>query len=236
MRITLRDGSAAEDARLGRIYDPDERDRAYPMAAVAPAATARTWRYWWPSGWWGDQGATPQCVAYAWLHKIADGPRTTRRTPGVDEVPALEPRRLYCAAQKADRYAGDCDDPRYDGTTVRAGARVLRRAGMIRAYRWAWDADTVVRTLLEVGPVVVGTSWHAGMSTPGDDGWLRVTGGYQGGHAYVLNGVNVDRGVVRVKNSWGRDWGRDGHAWLAIDDLATLLDDHGEACLPEIAT
>lgn len=236
MTVTLRDGSTAEDPRLGRVYDPDERDLAYPMAAVVPAATPRTWRYWWASGWWGDQGLTPRCVAYAWLHKVADGPRTTLRTPGVDRVPALEPRELYCAAQEIDPWDGDCDDPRYDGTSVRAGAKVLQRAGVIQGYRWAWDADTVVRTLLEVGPVIVGSAWYEDMTRPGPGSRIRPTGAYQGGHAYVLNGVNVDRGVVRVKNSWGRAWGRRGYAWLGIDDLATLLTDRGEACLPEVAS
>lgn len=235
MTTTLRDGSTCEDPRLGRVYDPDERDRAYPMASVVPAATERTWRYHWADGWWGDQGQTPRCVAYAWLHKIADGPRTTRRTPHVTSTPAMGPRELYCAAQVLDPWRGDCTDPRYEGTSVRAGAKALVDAGVLTGYRWAWDADTVVRALLEVGPVVVGTVWPVGMMRPDERGFVHATGPSAGGHAYVLNGVNVDRGVVRVKNSWGRGWGRRGHAWLEIDDLATLLADRGEACLPEVA-
>ena len=219
---------------LGRHYADDERDQHYLMTTVAPPATARTWRYWWPSGWWGDQGQTPHCVAYSWLHKVADGPRTTRRTPSVDTTPAQDPVALYCAAQRLDPWTGNCDDPQYDGTSVRAGAKALHHAGMIDGYRWAWDIDTVTRAVLEVGPVVVGTTWTVGMFTPDEHGQIRPEGSSGGGHAYIVNGVNLSRGLFRLKNSWGRRWGRDGHAWISIDDLADLLADRGEACLPTL--
>lgn len=224
----------APDPRLGRLYLPDERDTAYPMSAVVPRTTARTWRYWWPSGWWGDQGASPRCVAYAWLHKVADGPRTTRRTPSVNQTPAMPPSDLYCAAQTRDPWDGDCTDPRYDGTSVRAGAKALTDAGIIDGYRWAWDIDTVTRALLETGPVIVGTTWTTGMFTPDQHGRIRPDGTDAGGHAYVLNGINTDTGWIRLKNSWGRTWAHNGYAWISIDDMADLLTNHGEACLPNL--
>ena len=229
------DTVAVEERGHGRLYLPDERDEQYPIRPMLSGAPPSGYRYWWPSGWWGDQGSRPWCVAYAWLHKVADGPRTTARTPGVDTTPAMDPSRLYCSSQEVDPWEGDCTNPRYDGTSVRAGAKVLQAAGMIDEYRWTWDATTVVRAILEVGPVVVGTSWWSGMTWPDEDGVLHPEGVRQGGHAYVLNGVNVDRGLVRCKNSWGRGWGRRGHAWLSVDDLGDLLADRGEACLPVLA-
>lgn len=222
----------AEDIRLGRLHLPDERDEEYPIRPMLAGAPDRTWRYWWANGWWGDQGPTPRCVAFAWLHKVADGPRTTRLTPSVDTTPAMDPRGLYCTAQTLDPWDGDCTRPLYDGTSVRAGAKALVAAGVIEGYRWAWDADTVVAALLALGPVVVGTTWTEGMSRPDERGVLHPTGRVQGGHAYVLNGVNTRTGMVRCKNSWGRSWGDAGAAWLSIDDLGDLLADRGEACLP----
>jgi hypothetical protein len=191
------------------------------MAAAVPTTTGRTWRYWNQGGWWGDQGARPWCVDYAWHHWTADGPvthgRGQRWTPG----------DVYRHAQLIDEWPGQD----YDGTSVRAGAKVLQHRGYITEYRWAWDADTVARALLEVGPVVVGTWWTTGMSEPDAEGIIHYTGSRQGGHAYLLNGVNVARGLARVKNSWGRQWSRNGTAWLPLDDLDRLVTDDGEACL-----
>lgn len=215
--------------RLGRNVVEDERDREFPMSAVAPrhTETERTWRYWWPSGWWGDQGQTPQCVAYAWLHWAEDGPVTRApRRPGAG--PLLDPAGVYRRAQEQDRWPGTS----YDGTSVRAGAKVLASEGVVEEYRWAWSAETALGALLERGPVVVGSWWHWDMFEPDPaDGVLDVDGGRAGGHAYLANGVNLDRGLVRIKNSWGRAWGRNGYAYLRIDDFARLLEEDGEACL-----
>lgn len=212
-------------ARLGRRHAPDDRDRAYPLRPMLAAPPPeRRWRYWWPNGWWGDQGDTPRCVSYAWLHWVEDGPVTH---PYDATVPSLPPRELYDRAQRRDEWPGT----NYDGTSVRAGAKVLRDEGLIESYRWAWDVETVVQALLTAGPVVVGTWWWTEMFQPDQDGFVQARGTREGGHAYVLNGVNLDRGVVRLKNSWGRWWGRRGHAWLTLDDLDTLISEQGEACL-----
>ena len=103
------------------------------------------------------------------------------------------------------------------------------------------DIEAVKLALLERGPVVAGLSWRQSLFTP------RIVGGRAvcsldgdtnivGGHAILLNGVALDeeiggvRGFIRFKNSWGRDWGDGGHAFISIDDLAQLLDD--QAFLP----
>ena len=101
---------------------------------------------------------------------------------------------------------------------------------MIGSYHWATNADQVVRALLEVGPVFVGTLWYAGMMKT-RNGYIRPTGRKLGGHAYELNGVNTKLDYFRVKNSWGRDWGVKGRAKIKIDDFDKLLKDDGEACL-----
>lgn len=205
---------------LGRIVVEDACDRRFLIQPrrVEP----RTYRYWWPSGWWGDQGMTPQCVAYSWLHWLEDGPVTQ---PDVQ----LHPPTIYREAQRLDQWEGE----NYDGTSIRAGAKALQKRGHIGTYRWAWDVETLVEALLYEGPVVVGTRWHWDMVFPDEDGLVTPTGPVIGGHAYVANGVNVQRGVIRFKNSWGRAWGRRGYFYMRIEDVEPLIDDHGEVCLAE---
>lgn len=38
-----------------------------------------------------------------------------------------------------------------------------------------------------------------------------------GGHAMVLVGYDDDRQAFRLQNSWGQNWGDQGHAWISYD-------------------
>jgi hypothetical protein len=228
---------------LGRVYFPDVEDRQYPMASVVAQPDqvdrlGRHYRYWWASGWWGDQGQKPWCVAYSWLHWLADGPVTCR-----GKQPLVVPRTLYCAAQVKDPWPGDCTNPKYDGAAVRSGAKVLSDLGFVSSYWWAWDVDTVARALLSTGPVVVGTTWFSRMNKVDRWGFLEVGGADEGGHAYILNGIYLDpalppaeaiaqrRGHVRMKNSWGRRWADRGNALISLENMHGLLTNRGEAVL-----
>lgn len=211
---------------LGRVHVPDERDKKFPMSAAIPmSAGDRTYRYWWANGWWGNQGAKPHCVAYSWMHWLEDGPTTHSKTRTAGTGPLFDTTKLYKEAQKIDQWPGE----NYDGTSVRAGAQMLRSWGVIQSFRWAWDAATVVRALLTTGPVVVGTWWHVDMFQPKLDketGKILITpsGGKAGGHAYMLNGVNTEKGLVRIKNSWGR----------CFDDQTEILTQGGWKLVSEV--
>jgi hypothetical protein len=89
----------------------------------------------------------------------------------------------------------------------------------------------VIQAVLELGPVVVGTDWYTDMYTPNENNFIRARGRRVGGHAYVLNGVNTYQGVFKMKNSWGLEWGDEGHAWLSFSDFRVLLKQDGEVCL-----
>ena len=213
------------DYGLGRVHIPDNRDLGFPMQAVVPDVPTRTFRYWWASAWWGNQGDSSRCVAFAWEHWVADGPVTrVWRKPSDDDLWAA-----YRWMQNNDEWPGA--EPDYEGTSIRAGAKYHQAQGRVSEYRWGWDLQTVVTAVLDVGPVVVGTNWYRRMFEPDDDGVLRIDGGVAGGHGYVVNGANTRTGFLRIKNSWGRDWGRNGHAYIAFEDFERLLDEDGDACL-----
>ena len=212
--------------KLGRIHVPDERDGNFLLRTLLPVkATERTFKYWWSNGWWGNQGNTPQCVAYSWTHWLAEGPITQNST--VNGSATIDVAKLYHDAQKVDTWAGE----NYDGTSVRAGAKILKDMGYISSYYWAWDIDTLINTLLTISPVVVGTEWKYDMFFPNEKGIISATGKSMGGHAYLLDGVNVKKKLIRIKNSWGRDWGNKGFAYISFDDMENLMSNYGEICL-----
>lgn len=206
---------------LGRLPAPDPRDHAFPFAALLPAAITRRSRYFW-SGWFGDQGSTSSCVGFSWTGWLTAGPVTQ-----ISRDWNSHALSTYSEAQRLDEWEGEA----YDGTSVRAGAKALQAQGFISEYRWAWTADEIVRAVLDVGPVVVGTVWTESMFTPNAKGVITPDGAVVGGHAYLIDGASLDRGLVRIKNSWGRGWGLAGRGYMTISHLAHLIDMDGEAAL-----
>jgi len=113
---------------------------------------------------------------------------------------------------------------------VRAGARVLRESGNLKEYRWAFNLEDTISWLYTTGPVVIGTWWYKDMFYPDKKGFIHPTGSNAGGHAYILQGVNLGEKKVRMVNSWGENWGQKGRAWISFDNLEKLISDQGEVC------
>lgn len=219
--------------RLGRLPTTDIRDREYPAHRLAVQRLGhltdddqdvlnRGWRYWWDEGWWGDQGNEPECVAYAMLHLLEDGPHTKDPTrPGAG--PIINPNRLYRGAQQNDEWPGE----QYDGTSARGACKWLKHQGVISSYSWYFTLEQLVDGLLLVGPSAFGTLWTSGMFYPDEDGFIRPTGSARGGHEVLANGVNMHEEKIRFKNSWGRHWGDGGQFWMRFDDVRFLLERAG---------
>jgi hypothetical protein len=179
-------------------------------------------KYWDSDGWWGNQRNLPHCVGYSWAHWVEDGPVGHDGTP-----PIISPVTIYNQAQKIDEWPGE----NYNGTSVRAGAKYLQSQNVIKSYYWAYDLNTLIKSVFELGPVVVGTYWYSGMFYPDSNGIIRVTGGIVGGHAYLINGVDKEKKLFRIKNSWGQTWGKQGHAFISFNDMSRLISMNGEVCL-----
>ena len=69
------------------------------------------------------------------------------------------------------------------------------------------------------------------MMRPDSNGLVSVGGSPMGGHAYILNGVDVNKRLYRIKNSWGHRWGINSHGFINIDDFDKILHSGAEACI-----
>ena len=209
---------------LGRVWLPDNDDFKYMMAPLLTEVPVKTHRYY-QTGDILNQLNTPHCVGYSWSQWLASAP-VMQGGP--------QPQTIYCEAQTHDPWEGDCSNPRYDGSTVRAGAKALQARGLIGTYVWAFTADTVANwLLLDKGPVVVGTNWYRSMSFPDKRTGIVLVDEHSpldGGHAYLCVGYNSKTRMFRFVNSWGESYGQSGRFWMHHDDLDLLLSKRGEAC------
>lgn len=211
---------------LGLIRRRDPRDDNYLLSAhfpgiagaepTAPSPPLPPRKYYQLKALF-DQGAHPHCVGYAWKHYLVCSPVITSMGPSADDI--------YYASQRIDGFPDS-----QPGTTVRAGAEVLRSLGYIEKYVWARNVDEVVNWLLSgKGPVVAGTDWWTGMADQRGQ-YAELTGTIEGGHAWMLIGWDAERDVGRIANSHGPLWGKNGRKWIRRNDLAALMASHGEVC------
>lgn len=221
---------------LGRHYSPDARDANFPMRALLPAKAFFGVKRWWDSGAWLDQGFTGTCVGHGWAHWYEDSP--------VNPAGTIDPFMIYREACKIDEWAANDDGDLDWGTSVRAGAEVLKSRGGISEYRWATAGlQDVIDAVGTKGPVVMGTNWYDSMFTPVSrkwpDGYYRRTltippgAVVEGGHCWVINAVETANRMFRMKNSWGQDWqgSANGRAFISFGNVQRLLNEDGEACI-----
>lgn len=230
----LRDGTFAEDPRLDRLPDPDPQDRDYPVMAVIGGQNKPVTVNWGiPEGEPVlDQGREGACVGFGCTNELRFNPVPVA---GLDAKFARE--KIYWFAQKIDQWAGGAypgASPQYEGTSVRAGIKVLQTMGYVGEYRWAFSEDELALAMT-LGPVIIGVDWYKGMFKPNSRGYLRPTGGKVGGHCCLVIGLKVTAptgsGYYTIYNSWGPGWGNKGTARISRADMRKLLDDGGEAAI-----
>jgi hypothetical protein len=217
-------------------YDERSRDFAIRTTINARGApvpdTARLWR----PGFVLDQGREGACVGYGWTGELIGAPRPD---PYVLLSGATNfAKQVYRGAQRIDEWEGE----NYEGTSVLAGAKVVRDLNLIGSYRWAFSIEDVRDALITTGPVVIGVNWYSGMYDTDRNGIVRVSGDLVGGHCLFLYEYHPRKRlpgdwfgrhrVFRWRNSWGPSYGHDGSGYIHWNDLKRLLAEGGEACVP----
>jgi hypothetical protein len=227
--VRLKDGSTVTDRRLGRLPQWDTRNADYLARRLLTTAEIRKPRsYTWRVPIRLDQGNSSACVGHAFAHDLAARPKPV---PDVTSRTAFD---LYWRAQQLDPWAGgeyEGADPVYGGTSILAGAKAATEAGHYTAYLWAFTEPELAAAVGWRGPAVAGVAWRESMFRTDPQGFLRPAGDVVGGHAILINGLNAKGAYYTITNSW-RGWGIDGCARIRRDDMAALLHDGGEACVP----
>lgn len=229
--VRLRDGSEVRDRRLARLREFDPRSRKYSIIDVVGRKKPRS--HTWHCAKHLDQGQEGACVGFASTHALLTLKPSLQ---GLTRHFAI--KRVYWAAQEADTWDGGAYPgarPHYEGTSVLWGMKVLREAGYLASYRWAFGLEQMILAVAWAGPAVLGLWWYEGMADPCACGYLHPTGKRTGGHAILCKGVDLERCHFVVHNSWGRRWGDKGDAKISFNDMNWLLRNEGEVVLPTVA-
>jgi hypothetical protein len=226
--ILLKNGTFTQDPRLTRIQQFDDRSKAF--RATAGIETKKPRSYTWSCSTHLDQGQEGSCVGHGFAHELIARPAVVKN---IDSKFAVE--QVYWPAQKLDEWPGGSypgASPRYEGTSVLAGAKVVKSLGYIKEYRWAFGLDDLILAVGYKGPAVIGVNWYDGMYDTDQWGYISTWGDIQGGHCLLVKGVNVKEQYFLLHNSWGPSWGVNGDAKITFGDMHYLLQEGGEACIP----
>lgn len=169
----------------------------------------------WAANFQLDQGDTGHCVGFGWAG-WGDA------EPVIDKYVNADGDDIYYECKTIE------GDPQgEDGAYPRDGAKAMKARGRLTTYAAAASVSDAIDWLRAKGPVVVGTDWTADMFKPDANGFIKPTGSYEGGHCYLLYGIEDT--TLTFKNSWGAGWADNGSFYMTVSDFTTLMESYGEA-------
>lgn len=224
-----------EGRTFDRFKSRDVRRENYLAEEVIPKV-ADPFPKTWASRLTTDQGREGACVGHGQMTDIVASPRPATLI-STEEANTFA-HRLYKRAQQLDPWAGEA----YEGTSVDAGFKAVREYGWIEEWRWMYTVQTIRDAVLTEGPVVLGVDWYEEMYWTKPSGLVKIGGSKVGGHSLTIIGYhpgmriagedwNARYEVFKWKNSWGTDYGKNGVGYILAADLATLLNDGGDAAI-----
>ncbi len=223
-RTIHRERIPAVDARFGRHVNHDSESRRYAFDTTGIAINSIRWQRQIPIF---DQGRLGSCTGNAGLGCLGTAPfYPTVQSETI--YPFTEPGavKVYSAATKIDGAAGEYPptDTGSDGLSV---AKVLQKAGLIAGYQHTFTLDDALKAL-QVVPLIVGTVFLSNMENPNSDGLVSTTGSVLGGHEYIADEYDQQRGWIGFQNSWGPSWGLNGRFYMQAEDFGGLLKKRGD--------
>ncbi len=203
---------------LGRWPFHDPRDGKHLMRSVLAMDSRgivvpafKVWKH----GDILDQGEEGACVGFGWTAWENCAPIGQAIQQGNQFA-----FNWYYRAKEVDPWPGTD----YEGTTVRAGARVAIEKGTMNSYLWAGSREEIDNWLLLKGPIVIGSNWYRSMDDVDSDGFMRVDpgSGNRGGHCYLLLGIGQAGNYV-FQNSWGEGYAKEGIFRMTPQNFSNLV-------------
>lgn len=229
--MKLKDGSETNDSRLTRLIDFDQKSKDYPIRELMDGEK-KLRSYTWRCLEHLNQGPDGACVGFSMVHELIARPSEIK---GLDAKFAKE--KVYWEAQKIDPWDGGSYPsafPQYEGTSILAGMKILKREGYIDEYRWAFSLEDLIWAIGHKGPAIIGINWYESMFEPYTCGQLHAEGNIVGGHAILCKGVSITKKTFTLHNSWGQSWADNGDVYISWDEMEKLLYENGEAAIPLI--
>lgn len=187
-----------------------------------------------------DQGTEGACAAFSGVGALQCEPNGIVLGYGYDECV----KDVYWAAQRIDTFPGGTypgAKVHMDGTSLNAVARVFKKEGLVRNYRWSFNKNNFRTGIIQHGPAHIGVRMYEGMQRTNLTGWIKPIGECVGGHALVVVGYVAGKTPYYViQNSWGATWGgwwfkNAGRCRITEKDLFKLLfDERGQAVFYEV--
>jgi len=181
-----------------------------------------------------DQGDEGTCVSFA----SASGMKEYQELIDYEKLVELSPRFVYSECKKIDGM------PKEEGTTIRAAMQVLENKGVCQEKFWPYlphqktkarkgaidnakkfrivtyarilNLDELRLSLASKGPCVIGVEVFGGMMNT-KTGLVPMPAKNEsslGGHAICPVGYDDKKKVIKFKNSWSGEWGRNGYGFL----------------------
>lgn len=179
-----------------------------------------------------DQGKLGSCTANAALGCLVTAPYGQSGVSYTEDDAVA----LYSLETTLDdRQIPGHYPPDDTGSTGAWSMQALMKQGKIKDYIHTRSTHMALRMLNE-GPISIGVTWFQSMFTVDDDHLIKFdpSSGVAGGHQVCVVGNNVQDQMVRVRNSWGPQWGDQGHAWLTWEALDYLLAHGGDVVQPVV--
>jgi len=223
----------SEKHALGaKPHRKDDRDYAYPVQLAGPIQDTERWWAMHGPDFRIDQGGEGTCVGHSFTNELLASPRPHTSYPNFATV-----EQAHQFARKA--YLEASGDPTYQaGMYVRTMMDYAVSHNYASAYYRCVDVAATNHALLTTGPVMFASPWYGSMwaedrelfQATGGELYLRVDPATKlvGYHCYLLTGIDLDPDVgppfVRMENSWGPGWMKNGTIRITVDDLAILYD------------